>query len=157
MVGWARGNKWRVEAGEVAWATSVRAPEFCLESEFSLMEMRRDEESPTCRVISNSLCVTQSVPLQSLWISHKLSSTVGLKKYPSFKCHHFILFQLCCSCSLQISLRPLKLSWRISLASFSSISMIFPQVLNNGSGFSKVSDATWSDGCLLPSNPPPIS
>ena len=38
---------------------------------------------------------------------------------------------------------------------FSSISMISPQVLNNGSGFSKVSDATWSDGCLLPSDPHP--
>ena len=33
--------------------------------------------------------------------------------------------------------------------------MIFPKVLNNGDSFSKVSDATLSNGCLLPSNLPP--
>ena len=49
--GEARDNKQRVEAGEVAWATSVRAPEFGLECELSLMEMRRDEESPICQVM----------------------------------------------------------------------------------------------------------
>ena len=170
------GNKQRVEAGEVAWATSVRTPDFCLECELSLMEMKRVTESchgcqlgwqsirwsreertmgiKSADIISNSLGVTQSIPLQFQWISCQLSSTVDFKKYPSFKCHHFILFQLCCSCSSKISLRPLKLSWRIPLASFSSIPMIFPKVLNNGDSFSKVSDATLSNGCLLPSNLP---
>lgn len=148
------GNKQRVEAGEVAWATSVRAHDFCLECELSLMEMKRATESShgcqlgwqnvswsreertmgtkSADIISNFLGVTQSIPLQSLWISRQLSSTVDLKKYPSFKCHHSILFQLCSSCSSKISLRPLKLSWRISLASFSSIPMISPKVLNTG-------------------------
>lgn len=103
-------------------------------------------------IISHSCFVTYSV-LQSLWMSWQFSSIVCLKRSPSFKCHHSILFQLCCFCSSQTLWNhwnyPERFPWPNSLV----FQWLPQQIPNNGGSFSKVGDTSWSkrlyDGCLL--------
>lgn len=91
-------------------------------------------------------------------MSSEFSSIIYLKRSPSFKCHHSVHLQLCCSCSSQILWDhwnyPERFPWPYSWV----FQWFPPQIPNNGGSFSKVSDTSWSnrwhDGCLLLTNPP---